>query len=81
MTLNFTEFRKRASRNINIDLSSYKTKRVKRRINSLMDKNDIKDYNECLDLLKTDKDFKKNSWTTLLLTLLNSSGIPKTSIT
>lgn len=59
MTLNFTEFRKRASRNINIDLSSYKTKRVKRRINSLMDKNDIKDYNECLDLLKTDKDFKK----------------------
>lgn len=59
MTLNFTKFRKKASRNINIDLSSYKTKRVKRRINSLMDKNDIKDYDECLELLKTDKDFKK----------------------
>ncbi|MBM7622850.1 CheR family methyltransferase [Sporohalobacter salinus] len=59
MTLNFTEFRKKASRNINIDLSSYKAKRVKRRINSLMDKNDIEDYNQCLNLLKTNKNFKK----------------------
>lgn len=59
MTLNFAKFSKKASRNINIDLSSYKTKRVKRRINSLMDKNNIENYNQCLDLLKTDKKFKE----------------------
>lgn len=59
MPLDFKKFREKASKNINIDLSSYKPKRVKRRINSLMDKNNIKDYNRCLKLLKTDKKFKK----------------------
>lgn len=59
MSLNFKRFREQASKKISIDLSSYKMKRVKRRINSLMDKNDIKNYDECLSLLKTDKQFKK----------------------
>ena len=59
MTLNFDQFKDKASKSIDIDLSSYKMKRVKRRINSLMDRHDIKDYDECLELLKTDRKFKK----------------------
>ncbi|MGM0471312.1 MAG: CheR family methyltransferase [Bacillota bacterium] len=59
MTLKFDKFREKVSRNINIDLSSYKEKRVKRRINSLMDRHDITDYDECLKLLKSDANFKE----------------------
>ncbi|SJZ49540.1 CheR family methyltransferase [Selenihalanaerobacter shriftii] len=59
MTLSFEKFRDKASRKVNIDLSSYKMKRVKRRINSLMDKHNIADYDQCLNELKTNSKFKK----------------------
>ncbi|SDC12675.1 MULTISPECIES: CheR family methyltransferase [unclassified Candidatus Frackibacter] len=59
MTLDFYQFRDKASKDIDIDLSSYKMKRVKRRINSLMDRHNIKDYDHCLEMLKTDREFKK----------------------
>ncbi|MCK8824973.1 CheR family methyltransferase [Fuchsiella alkaliacetigena] len=59
MALKFAEFKDKASKTLNINLDSYKEKRVKRRINSLMDKSDVKDYDECLNLLKTDAEFKK----------------------
>jgi chemotaxis protein methyltransferase CheR len=59
MPLNFEKFSEKASNKIQISLNSYKLKRVKRRINSLMDKHGIKNYDECLKLLRTDKEFER----------------------
>ena len=56
--MDFTEFKDKASDILNIKLSSYKIKRVKRRTNSLMRRHDVEDYEECLNLLENDPEFK-----------------------
>ncbi|MGM0438360.1 MAG: CheR family methyltransferase [Bacillota bacterium] len=56
--MDFNEFKNEASNILNIKLSSYKIKRVKRRTNSLMRRHDVKDYDQCLHLLKNDPEFK-----------------------
>ena len=56
--MDFNEFKDKASKILNIKLSSYKIKRVKRRTNSLMRRHNVDDYGECLDLLKNDPEFK-----------------------
>ncbi len=58
MSLNFNQFKDKASEILNINLSGYKLKRVKRRTDSLMRRHDVKDYEKCLDLLKNDNEFK-----------------------
>jgi len=56
--MNFNEFKDDASNILNINLSGYKIKRVKRRTNSLMRRHGVDDYKECLHLLKNDPEFK-----------------------
>ena len=56
--MNFNEFKDKASNVLNINLSGYKLKRVKRRTNSLMRRHNVDDYKECLNLLKNDPEFK-----------------------
>lgn len=58
MPLNFKQFKNRASDILNINLSGYKLKRVKRRTDSLMRRHSVDNYRECLDLLKNDPEFK-----------------------
>ena len=58
MAMNFNEFKDKASDILNINLSGYKLKRVKRRTDSLMRRHDVSDYRECLHLLKNDPEFK-----------------------
>lgn len=52
------EFKDKAAKLLNLNLDGYKLKRVKRRTNSLMRRHDIDDYEECLELLEHDRDFK-----------------------
>ncbi|MFW6007305.1 MAG: CheR family methyltransferase [Halanaerobiales bacterium] len=58
MPLNFDEFKEKAIKILNLNLNGYKIKRVKRRTDSLMRRHDIKNYSECLDLLKNDLSFR-----------------------
>ena len=58
MSFNFNEFKDEASDILNINLSGYKLKRVKRRTDSLMRRHEVEDYKKCLHLLKTDPEFK-----------------------
>ncbi|MEJ6952237.1 CheR family methyltransferase [Natronospora cellulosivora (SeqCode)] len=58
MNLNFDDFKNRATEILNLNLSGYKIKRVKRRTDSLMRRHEIKDYSECLDLLENNQKFK-----------------------
>lgn len=54
MTISYTEFKEQASRLCGIDLSHYKSQQMDRRINSLMSLWKISDYEEYLEILKTD---------------------------
>ncbi|MFW5981434.1 MAG: CheR family methyltransferase [bacterium] len=58
MNYDFDTFKDQAAAILDINLSGYKIKRVKRRTDSLMRRHNIKDYEECLNLLKTDQKFK-----------------------
>lgn len=59
MSISFDEFKDKATKILDINLSGYKLKRVQRRTDSLMRRHNINDYTECLTLLKTDQDFKE----------------------
>lgn len=52
----YIEFKNNIKKFCNIDLSCYKEKQMKRRINSLMKRNDIKGYRSYFDALKRNKD-------------------------
>lgn len=56
--MTFNQFKDKASKILNINLAGYKLKRVKRRTDSLMRRHNVEDYEECLDLLKNDPEFK-----------------------
>lgn len=51
----YTEFKSNIKRFCNIDLSKYKEKQMKRRINSLMKRNDIANYESYFNILKQSK--------------------------
>ncbi|WP_408955359.1 CheR family methyltransferase [Natroniella sp. ANB-PHB2] len=57
--MNFQEFITKVSNKINIDLTSYKEKRVKRRSNNLMSKHGINDYQICLEKLNNSREFQR----------------------
>jgi chemotaxis protein methyltransferase CheR len=57
--ITFDDFKAKVSRQINIDLSSYKEKRVERRSKNLMRKHNIDNYNDYISKLKNDSDFEK----------------------
>lgn len=56
--MTFDDFSIQASRVLQLDLGSYKSKRVERRVESLMRRRSIPDYEACLQLLKTDANFR-----------------------
>lgn len=59
MPLSFDQFTNQATDILKIDLKGYKIKRVQRRTDSLMRRHNVKDYDECLKLLKNDIKFKE----------------------
>lgn len=56
--MTFDDFQAQASRVLGLDLGSYKSKRVERRVESLMRRKNIPDFAACLQLLKTDSNFR-----------------------
>ena len=59
MPLTFDEFLDQAIEILNLNLCGYKIKRVQRRTDSLMKRHNIKDYDQCIKLLKSDSKFKE----------------------
>ncbi|MFP4662442.1 MAG: CheR family methyltransferase [Halanaerobiales bacterium] len=59
MSLTFDQFTDQASEILNIKLSGYKIKRVKRRTDSIMRRYEVADYDECIYLLKNNLEFKE----------------------
>ncbi|WP_027339612.1 CheR family methyltransferase [Halonatronum saccharophilum] len=57
--MKFSDFKNKVSTIINVDLSSYKEQRVERRINNLIAKNNLKNYEGCLKRLKESKEFQR----------------------
>ena len=57
--MDFQEFKDKASDQIEIDLNSYKEKRVKRRTNNLMKKHNIEDYRQGYDKIRKNADFRQ----------------------
>ncbi|MGM0501085.1 MAG: CheR family methyltransferase [Bacillota bacterium] len=57
--MNFADFKNKVSRLINIDLSSYKNKRVERRSKNLMRKYNIRSYNDYFKKIKNDREFNR----------------------
>ena len=57
--INFEEFKNKVSRIINIDLSSYKEKRVERRSKNLMRKYNIEDYSDYVSKIRNDNQFRE----------------------
>lgn len=55
MTLDYEGFKKEIFKLTKIDLSAYKERQMKRRIDALISKHSIKDYNSYVTLLKADK--------------------------
>lgn len=56
--MTFDEFKNQASKILGLDLSSYKEKRVERRVESLMRRKSIPDFSNCLQKLKNDSHFR-----------------------
>ncbi|MFW5962265.1 MAG: CheR family methyltransferase [bacterium] len=56
--MDFTKFKNSAIKILNIDLDSYKSKRVERRTLSLMRRHDIETYEDCLDKIENDLNFR-----------------------
>jgi len=59
MKITFTEFKDQAKKILNIDLDGYKLDRVERRTKSLMRRYQVDEFNECIDLIKNDTEFKE----------------------
>lgn len=59
MSITFTDFKDQAKKILNINLDGYKLDRVERRTKSLMRRHDVSDFKECIDLIKSDTEFKK----------------------
>ncbi|MFW6287194.1 MAG: CheR family methyltransferase, partial [bacterium] len=59
MILSFDQFTEQASKILNINLSGYKIKRVKRRTDSIMRRYEVENYDECINLLKNNPEFKE----------------------
>ncbi|MCK8828312.1 protein-glutamate O-methyltransferase CheR [Natroniella acetigena] len=57
--MNFKEFITKVSHKIDIDLTSYKEKRVKRRSKNLINKHGIDNYQVCLDKLTNSTEFQR----------------------
>ena len=57
--INFEDFKSKVSRIINIDLSSYKEKRVERRSKNLMRKYNIDNYDNYVSKIRNDHQFKE----------------------
>lgn len=57
--MHFSEFMDKASAVLNLDLNSYKSSRVQRRVDGLMRRYNITGYERCYQRLKQDDDFKK----------------------
>ncbi|MFA9465751.1 MAG: protein-glutamate O-methyltransferase CheR [Velocimicrobium sp.] len=55
MTLDYEGFKSEVFRLTKIDLSAYKERQMKRRIDALIGKHSVKNYNDYVSLLKTDK--------------------------
>ncbi len=53
---NYEEFKKAVYQLIKLDLSSYKERQMKRRIDALITKNNVKSYTEYVNLIKRDKE-------------------------
>lgn len=58
MAISFEEFKDKAKKILNIDLDGYKLDRVERRTKSLMRRYEVKDFDECIKLLKHDTEFR-----------------------
>ncbi|AZR74220.1 protein-glutamate O-methyltransferase [Anoxybacter fermentans] len=56
--ITFEEFKTQASKILGLNLSSYKAKRVQRRVESLMRRRNIPDYTTCLELLRNNSNFR-----------------------
>ena len=56
--MDFNQFKEKAIKALNLNLNGYKIKRVKRRTNSLMKRQNIDNYKECLQKIKTDSEFR-----------------------
>ncbi len=57
--MNFQEFKEKVSREIGMNLASYKEKRVKRRTNNFMKKHNIPDYKAGLKKIKREQKFRQ----------------------
>ena len=55
-TDNYEKFKKDILQLAGIDLNSYKEKQMRRRINTLITKNNVKTYNDYVALIKKDKE-------------------------
>src|SRR6056297_549778 len=58
MSINFSEFKEQAKKVLNIDFDGYKIERVERRTKSLMSRHNVKDFAQCLNLIKHEKEFR-----------------------
>ena len=56
--MTFDDFQAQASKILGLDLGSYKSKRVERRVESLMRRKGLNDFEACLQKLKTDGVFR-----------------------
>jgi chemotaxis protein methyltransferase CheR len=59
MSIDFNEFKDHAKEILNIDFDGYKIERVERRTKSLMSRHDVKDFDQCLHLIKNEKEFRE----------------------
>ncbi|MFW6273413.1 MAG: CheR family methyltransferase [Halanaerobium sp.] len=59
MSIDFNEFKDQAKKVLKIDFDGYKIERVERRTKSLMSRHDVKDFDQCLHLIKNEKEFRE----------------------
>jgi chemotaxis protein methyltransferase CheR len=59
MAIDFNEFKDHAKKILNIDFDGYKIERVERRTRSLMSRHDVKNFDQCLHLIKNEKEFRE----------------------
>lgn len=58
MSIEFSEFKDQAKKVLKINFDGYKIDRVERRTKSLMKRHDIQDFSECIELIKSDDQFR-----------------------
>lgn len=59
MSITFTDFKNQAKKILNIDLDGYKLDRVERRTKSLMRRYGVENFEECIDLIDNDQEFRE----------------------